>query len=700
MAGPVATKSSQDKSAGQAKGQSPKQAQRPTLSGSQDDLMFLHQTVGNRAVGRMLQAGARGSTAEGNGIPPIVQDVLNSGGGKPLDSTTRGFMESRFGQDFSEVRVHTDAKAAESARAVNAEAYTMGRNVMFGAGQYLPQTSEGRRLLAHELTHVVQQNISVAPLMLQSISGSIVDDPLLEQEAQKHAEIVTDPRISHVRGNTAVKPVTPGTIQRQASGATSTASAAPITPDGINKWPEILPKAQRATGEKIKVTLHGKKIAPTLSNVSLGVISTTLGDMQMQIVKQIKTNRDQVDTSKLSLMPYRSQYGYSYSGTTPVSPSAIQIMGSAPQNRADQVKKLVWEEMRSEGGTSAINAYDIQMLTWGRGFAGAAGTLPFVMKILFKDPEVRNTFLPYGIAYQNGWMVVNTDTGHIETERNALALIQATPQLLGVFIKIAETTNADPAKNLSQKVTNAQWQVLTMRGAAGDVPQWAYQWDDRWIQLVAHISHWWPKTGWSKEYMRAKSIRDILMIWGDKAAGKKEANGAMIVSNADTLGNFKVWGKGVAWQAITSVYAEPMPYVRSQLTDKRNKQFANKLFILAPQNAGYYIYPEKPRLVRPDGTEDKQSGASADYDYFFILNGLSMSDMLMRLKGLTLPELKKKSVAYDGRFGGRVRVAMEVVNMLLRGKAVKRNEKEQIKDDPDFKKLPNDQQSVLRKELL
>jgi hypothetical protein len=66
-------------------------------------------------------------------------------------------MEPRFGQDFSEVRVHTDAKAEESARAVNALAYTVGRDVVFGAGQYAPGTSAGQQLLAHELTHVVQQ---------------------------------------------------------------------------------------------------------------------------------------------------------------------------------------------------------------------------------------------------------------------------------------------------------------------------------------------------------------------------------------------------------------------------------------------------------------------------------------------------------------------------------------------------------------
>src|SRR5829696_8406704 len=93
--------------------------------------------------------------AEPSTVPPIVHDVLRSPG-QPLDPGTRAFMEPRFGHDFGRVRVHTDTKAAESAQAVNALAYTVGHDVVFGADQYAPRTSEGRRLLAHELVHVVQ----------------------------------------------------------------------------------------------------------------------------------------------------------------------------------------------------------------------------------------------------------------------------------------------------------------------------------------------------------------------------------------------------------------------------------------------------------------------------------------------------------------------------------------------------------------
>lgn len=85
--------------------------------------------------------------------PPIVYEVLRSAG-QPLEASTRSFMEERLGHDFSRVRIHTDARAAESARAVNARAYAVGRDVVFASGQYEPPNSDGLHLLAHELAHV------------------------------------------------------------------------------------------------------------------------------------------------------------------------------------------------------------------------------------------------------------------------------------------------------------------------------------------------------------------------------------------------------------------------------------------------------------------------------------------------------------------------------------------------------------------
>lgn len=93
--------------------------------------------------------------AGGRAAPPIVHEVLATPG-RPLDIATRTFFEPRFGRDLSDVRIHTGGKAAASARAINAHAYTVGRDVVFRDGEYAPASGPGRGLLAHELAHVVQ----------------------------------------------------------------------------------------------------------------------------------------------------------------------------------------------------------------------------------------------------------------------------------------------------------------------------------------------------------------------------------------------------------------------------------------------------------------------------------------------------------------------------------------------------------------
>ncbi len=92
-------------------------------------------------------------------VTPAVESAIGGlrGGGVPLGNELRGFFEPRFGHDFSDVRVHADDRAAGVAGAVNARAFTLGNDIVFGPGQFSPATSDGRRLVAHELTHVVQQ---------------------------------------------------------------------------------------------------------------------------------------------------------------------------------------------------------------------------------------------------------------------------------------------------------------------------------------------------------------------------------------------------------------------------------------------------------------------------------------------------------------------------------------------------------------
>lgn len=129
-------------------------------------------------------------------VPPIVQDVLEQTRAQPLDSDTRESMEDIFGADLNQVRVHTDAQAAAAADAVNARAFTSGQDVVFGAGQYAPETPIGRQLLTHELAHVLQQRSAKgsasAPTIFRQTKGEQMTasaEIWLSTDAQLKAEV-------------------------------------------------------------------------------------------------------------------------------------------------------------------------------------------------------------------------------------------------------------------------------------------------------------------------------------------------------------------------------------------------------------------------------------------------------------------------------------------------------------------------------
>jgi Domain of unknown function (DUF4157) len=130
-------------------------------------------------------------------VPPIVGDVLR-GSGDRLDGATRSGMEAHFGADFSDVRVHTDVRAARSARAIDALAYTVGRDVVFAQGRYAPGSDTGQRLIAHELAHVVQQRGTTPALDRLALDGP--GESAAEHEAQAAAaSIVTGGQAGPIR---------------------------------------------------------------------------------------------------------------------------------------------------------------------------------------------------------------------------------------------------------------------------------------------------------------------------------------------------------------------------------------------------------------------------------------------------------------------------------------------------------------------
>jgi hypothetical protein len=163
-------------------------------------MLGLQRKVGNAGVGAILDEERS-----------PVHDVVGSGGGQPLDVDTRRDMETRFGQDFGDVRVHTGGAAHESAKSVSAQAYTVGSDIVFQRDRYDPGSDAGRHMLAHELTHVVQQRSG--PVDGSDAGGGVkVSDPSdrFEREASATADHVMS------AGPAAAAPA----VQRQEEGAT------------------------------------------------------------------------------------------------------------------------------------------------------------------------------------------------------------------------------------------------------------------------------------------------------------------------------------------------------------------------------------------------------------------------------------------------------------------------------------------------
>ena len=196
--------------------------------------------------------------------PPSVRSALHSPG-RPLDAGPRAFMESRFRNDFSRVRIHTDPKAAESAREVNALAYTVGRDVVFGARQYAPQTSAGQSLLAHELAHVLQQGSADRPAVDLAVGPA---DDVHEHTADRQARsVIAGGRAGSLPGGSAPS------LQRQPAAPQDDAKKKPGEKTVVTQpSPQKIPATQAAKAEKAKPEAEKKGVEAA---VSVGVETET-----------------------------------------------------------------------------------------------------------------------------------------------------------------------------------------------------------------------------------------------------------------------------------------------------------------------------------------------------------------------------------------------------------------------------------------
>jgi hypothetical protein len=204
-------------------------------------------------------------------VPPIVHEVLRKHG-HPLDAGTRAFMEPRFGHDFSDVRIHTETKAAESARVVNAFAYTVGQDVVFRDGQYAPGTASGSRLLAHELSHVLQQSqnntetLSRMPDRTEPTQREVRRDEFLRGLARRPSEALSQWRQLQPGEQTVVATYMAmyyGLTFAQRFADTARRHRRPETVINITNFPEFTPERLQRSGyrflgsfERIEYWVH------------------------------------------------------------------------------------------------------------------------------------------------------------------------------------------------------------------------------------------------------------------------------------------------------------------------------------------------------------------------------------------------------------------------------------------------------------
>ena len=240
------------------------------------------------------------SNAETAEAPVSVDQALASPG-RPLEPTLRQDMEQRFGHDFSRVRVHSGEAAEQSARDVNAHAYTVGRDIVFGAGRFAPGTHDGRRLIAHELTHVIQQ----------TATGLTIQAELGVGERNNPTEREADDMARHVMEGTPAGPIRPDSQTLRRGGGAIDIELVPVAPEG------------RKENEKLGIDL------PKVSEGVWRIIGGVADNAKKSLIEPEKRNIETIlKNAKIPTgNPLASPLGGRFllhDTSSPVGPAAIQ----------------------------------------------------------------------------------------------------------------------------------------------------------------------------------------------------------------------------------------------------------------------------------------------------------------------------------------------------------------------------------------
>lgn len=225
-------------------------------------------SVGNAP--RRIQRFSGLSNGPMDAAPPSVDQAL-AGPGRLLEPALQQDMEQRFGHDFSSVRVHSGMVAEQSAQDMNANAYTVGHDIVFGAGRFAPGTNGGRRLLAHELAHVVQQDRHTSHDLTSLRIGAT--DSTVEREAQRAEKVFTPATISLTQSPTRVARSGSGGVTKTPA-PTPTPTPAPV-PAPVPAAPAVDPATAKARTDALVVLAHIKTEAQARAKTARSVSTSS-----------------------------------------------------------------------------------------------------------------------------------------------------------------------------------------------------------------------------------------------------------------------------------------------------------------------------------------------------------------------------------------------------------------------------------------
>lgn len=264
------------------------------------------------------------------GLAPGSGIIPSGSPGEALDPATRSFMESRFVEDFTGVRIHSDTAASESSGAVGARAYTAGHDIYFASGQYSPDTGEGRQLLAHELAHVVQQRSGAAGPVSTSMAIGLPGD-IFEQEAERAADAVNSekpPEIQHPSGLKIQKK-----DEASPAGAGGTGSVYSIPPEK-GRSAEALYK-QYVAGKPLKCRGAERPSSESGETLYVAWVETrNLTDEEKKVLKKEGSRPRQAKSTDRCTVDHIIDYNLGGSSTDPSGGKNLILMGQGRNSAA------------------------------------------------------------------------------------------------------------------------------------------------------------------------------------------------------------------------------------------------------------------------------------------------------------------------------------------------------------------------------